>query len=89
MGFIPNTTNDYMPPLGSSFQSPLAGLIGHPPVPQVVYTGIPQSIQTRHPMPGLVSLSVRAVSCRSDGLWLGRAGFRQPPALFYAEEWRC
>ncbi|CAK9059146.1 Uncharacterized peptidase y4nA [Durusdinium trenchii] len=34
----------------------------------------------------LVSLSVRAVSCRSDGLWLGRAGFRQPPALFYAED---
>ena len=35
--------------------------------------------------PGLVSLSVRAVSKQSDGLWIGRAGFREPPTLFYAE----
>jgi hypothetical protein len=35
--------------------------------------------------PGLVSLSVRAVSAQSDGLWIGRAGFREPPTLFYAE----
>ncbi|CAJ1377929.1 unnamed protein product [Effrenium voratum] len=34
----------------------------------------------------LVSLSVRAVSSSSDGLWLGRAGYRRPPALFYAED---
>lgn len=35
--------------------------------------------------PGLVSLSVRAVSAQSDGLWIGRAGYREPPTLFYAE----
>lgn len=34
----------------------------------------------------LVSLSVRAVSAQSDGLWIGRAGFREPPTLFYAED---
>ena len=33
-----------------------------------------------------MSLSVRAVSSSSDGLWLGRAGYCRPPALFYAED---